>query len=534
MRNDLSPYVSALLEKFVPEHIRANYPQFVDFVRAYFDFLEETHGSGYYQNTLPQQRDIRTQEQEFLSLIQKEIGLFVPREYAASPAVFYDRISDLWRSKGSEDAIRTFFRLFLDDAVEIYYPWNQVLKPSDGRWIVEDKIRVVMISGNGEDFEGRIIQQLGSDSSARVDRVERKVYTDGIIFELTLVKGSQNGEFDSRERIIADGGLEAEIYRSLSDIQILSGGTGYRRGDRIRVEGFEGFTFTAYVSGVEENTGAITDVRISNYGAGNTPDVVLDSNNPPQYYFEDFLLYRTSDGVLVGPSINLGNITAYLRDTQIELPVVNNEIIVEGRVEEIIIPLDELKLVIPGRTENTEIAVDVTFTSPVFEIDTVNGSGAQFLLAFGSVVTTPGYYQGVRGQLSESIVLQDSRFYQKFSYEVSTNFSTRRWIDALKRTVHPGGTEVFGNIRIKEILDSRVKNAFVYTAKTEPSEYILSETPRLVNTPLGFSQNYTIPEQVFFSEAYVGTEYFNDPYVDATESRTQVFDSEDEEEFIEQ
>lgn len=536
MAKDISPQISTLLEQFVPDHIRANHPAFIDFVEAYFNYLEVSNKSAFYENTLPQQRDIQTQEQQFLRQIQKEIGLFVPQEYATDPKLFYNRISDLWRAKGSKEAIETFFRLFLNDAVEVYYPWVQVLKPSDGRWVIEDKLRVVMLSGDANDFTGKTIQQLGSDATARVDRVERKVYSDGIIHELTLVKGTQTDEFDPRERIIANdvAGLEAEIYRSLADIQILTGGTGYQRGDRIRVDGFEGFTFTAYVSGVDERNGAITDVRISNYGAGNTPDSVLNSANPPQYYFEDFLLYRTSDELLVGPSESIGNITAFLRDTEIQLPVINEEIIVESRVEQIIIPLDELKLIIPGRTVNTEIAVDITFTSPVFEINTISGSGAKFLLSFGAVVTTPGYYEDVRGQLSESIVLQDSKFYQKFSYEVSTNFSTRLWIDALKRSVHPGGTEVFGNIRINEILDGRVKESSIYTAKTEPSDYVLTERPRLTSTPLGFAQDYTIPDQVYFSEAYVGTEFFNDPFVDATESSSQVFDSEDEEEFIEQ
>jgi len=533
-RQDLSPHVSTLLDQFVPSHIRASYPQFIDFIAAYFDYLEESSESAYYQNTLPEQRDIRTQDQQFLQQIEKEIGLYVPKAYLANPRVFYDRISDLWRSKGSDEAIRTFFRIFLNDEIEIFYPWSQVLIPSDGRWIVEDKIRVTMISGEAESFTGEIIQQLESNATARVDRVERKVYSDGIIFELTLVTGSQLGEFNPRERIIGPGGLEAEIYRSLADIQILTGGSGYQRGDRIRVEGFEGFTFTAYVSGVDEQNGSITDVRISNYGAGNTPNQVLNSQNPPTYYFEDFLLYRTSDDLLVGPSQNLGNLTAYLRDTNIQIPVVDSEVIVDGRVEPIIIPLDELELVIPGRIVDTRIAVDITFTSPVFEIDTINGTGAQFLLAFGAVVTTPGYYEDVRGQLSESIVLQDSHFYQKFSYEVSTNYSTREWIDALKRTVHPGGTEVFGNIRINQILDGRVKDSLIYIAKTEPSGYILGETPKLTNTPLGFAQDYTIPEEVYFSEAYVGTEYFNDPFVDVTESSAQSFDSEDAEEFVEQ
>jgi hypothetical protein len=462
MRKDLSPHVSSLLEKFVPEHIRSNYPQFIDFIRAYFDYLEESNESAYYQNTLPQQRDIRTQEQEFLALIQKEIGLFVPSEYAADPKIFYDRISDLWRSKGSQEAIETFFRLFLDDVVEIEYPWNRVLIPSDGRWIVEDKLRVSMISGDANDFAGKVVQQVGSDAQARVDRVERRVYSDGVIFELTLVKGTQIAEFDPRARIVSTDGLEAEIYKSVSGLSITSVGTNYQRGDRIRVKGFEGFTFTAFVSGIDEN-GGITDVRFSNYGAGNTPNHVKASNTSELYYFEDFLLYRYSDDTQVGPSV----------------------------VE--------------------------------YEIDTDSGSGADFDLRFDAVVTTPGEYRGVRGQLDESIVLQDSDFYQKFSYEVSTSYSTRRWIDALKRTVHPGGMAVFGNVRINETLDNTVASSVIYTAITEPPKYVLLERPRFVSNPLGFAQDYTIPEQVYFAEAYVGEEFFNQELEVTTETSTESF-----------
>jgi hypothetical protein len=457
MRNELSPHISTILEEFVPDHIRANYPQFIDFVKAYFDYLEVSNESGYFQNTLPQQRDIRTQEQEFLSRIQKEIGLFVPAKYAADPKIFYDRISDLWRSKGSQEAIETFFRLFLDDVVEIEYPWNRVLIPSDGRWIVEDKLRVSMISGDANDFAGKTVQQIGSDAQARVDRVERRVYSDGVIFELTLVKGTEVAEFEPRERIVASGGLEAEIYKSVSGLDITSRGSNYRAGDRIRVKGFEGFSFTAFVSNIDEN-GGITEVRFSNYGAGNTPDHIQNANTSELYYFEDFLLYRYSDDTQVGPS----------------------------EVE--------------------------------YEIDTDAGSGANFDLRFDAVVTTPGEYQGVRGQLSESIVLQDSDFYQKFSYEVSTNYSTRRWIDALKRTVHPGGMAVFGNVRINETLDNTIASSAIYTAITEPPKYVLLERPRFVSNPLGFAQDYTIPEQVYFAEAYVGEEFFNQELEVATEA----------------
>lgn len=458
MRKDISPHISALVDSFVPEHLRANYPKLIEFAKAYFDFLEDSHKASYYQNTIAEQGDVWQQEQQFLARIQKEIGLYVPRAYAVSPKVFYQKVVELFKSKGSEAAIITFFQLFLDDVAEIYYPWEQVLIPSDGRWIVEDKLRVSMITGDPDDFAGRVIKQTDSDATAKVDKVERRVYSDGIIYELTLVKGTKSGTFEAGETITATGGLSAEIYRSVSGFNITSGGTNYKPGDRIRVGGFEGFSFNAFVSFVDPN-GAITDIRISNYGAGNTPQHVKDDNVSEIFYFQDFKLYQYSDDTLA--------------------------------------------------------------LTPTLDITSTNGSGADIEILYDTVVTTGGEYRGVKGQLSESIVLQDSNFYQKFSYEVSTNYSTNVWLDGLKRTVHPAGMAVFGNIRLNDSIDNSIQSNVIYTATTSPSEYEILERPLLISTPLGFRQDYTIQTEVYFSEAYVGTEDFNQAFTDVTESRSQ-------------
>ena len=51
-RPELSPHVSALLDEFVPEHVRHEYPQLIRFIEAYFNYLEDEHRSGYFANTL--------------------------------------------------------------------------------------------------------------------------------------------------------------------------------------------------------------------------------------------------------------------------------------------------------------------------------------------------------------------------------------------------------------------------------------------------------------------------------------------------
>ena len=467
-RTLIAPHVDTIIDSFVPDHIEANYPDLIAFVRAYLAYLEESNLAGYYQNTLPQQRDVRTQDSEFLRRIEREIGLFVPREYEADPKLFYDRISELWRSKGSQEAIETFFRLFLNDPVQIRLPWEQVLIPSDGRWTQETKIRVSSISGNPRDFAGKQIVQIESFASATVSRVDRRVYSDGIIWELTLVKGSIVGEFFERNDIAIEDDLNtrAEIYRSVSQINVETGGTDYRIGDRVFLQGFEGITFVANVNRIDEDTGAILNLEISNFGSGNTPDHIQENNTTDEYYLEDFLLFEYDS-----PNDQVGQSTLE------------------------------------------------------FTVDTLNGSGATFSISYAPLVEPEGRYIGVKGQLSESIVLQDSFFFQKYSYEVITNFPLDLWEGPIKKTVSPAGTIVFGNVRVTDELELGV-DAELFSFVTVPAVYELKDTQALGESVIGFIQDYTVGSDFFFLESYVGDEVANQTTTSGTNTESETFSTQ--------
>lgn len=467
-RTSIAPHVDAIVDSFVPDHIQASYPELIAFVRAYLAYLEESNLSGYYQNTLPQQRDIKTQDSQFLRRIEQEIGLFVPRRYEADPKIFYDRISELWRSKGSQEAIETFFRLFLDDPVQVRFPYEQVLIPSDGRWIQDDKIRVTSVAGDAREFAGKQISQVESFATATVSRVERRVYSDGIIWELTLAKGSIVGEFFERNNITTDEDLtlRAEIYRSVSSLTIVSGGSGYRVNDRIFLKGYEGITFVGYVNRVDENTGEILDTRIVNFGSGNTPNHIQETNTTEDYYLEDFLLYEYDS-----PNDQVGQ------------------------------------------------------SSLEFEVETLNGSGASFSLNYAPIVRTEGRYIGVKGQLSESIVLQDSYFYQKYSYEVITNFPLDLWQGPIKRTVSPAGTIVFGNVRVTDNLELGI-DAQQFSFITIPAVYELSDSQSVGESLDVYSQDYNVLTDFYFLESYVGTEVTDTTFSVGTNADTNNFTTE--------
>lgn len=85
------------------------------------------------------------------------------------------------------------------------------------------------------------------------------------------------------------------------------------------------------------------------------------------------------------------------------------------------------------------------------------------ILAGGSGYTQPGvflgyqngYYNEKRGFLSDTIKLQDSYFYQKFSYVIKTGNNVDTWKDVFSKLVHPAGMIFFGEILILlELLDS--------------------------------------------------------------------------------
>ena len=108
-------------------------------------------------------------------------------------------------------------------------------------------------------------------------------------------------------------------------------------------------------------------------------------------------------------------------------------------------------------------------TSELVETDTVTFSGGETAIVskvdpltgtatIGAQVTTSGKFINQDGHISEgSKKIQDSLYYQDYSYVVRVAESINKWRDAIKRAVHPSGFYVTGEVNIQTRLAGGVK-----------------------------------------------------------------------------
>ena len=132
--------------------------------------------------------------------------------------------------------------------------------------------------------------------------------------------------------------------------------------------------------------------------------------------------------------------------------------------------------------DNTRQLLSMNTTANLAVGNTVTTGGASGTIAnigiaagtasVGTIGTTSGEFFGADGKISEDVMrVQDSNFYQDYSYVVRVGQSINEWRDAIKSTVHPAGWNVFGEVEIIGRATANVK-----------AQTLESFTPELAST----------------------------------------------------
>ena len=138
---------SLLVSGQVPEFVREENPNFVAFLEAYYEFLETKQGNS--QNDLiTKSKDLRYVSDIDYSISAFEENFFntyaslVPKDVSVDKAILIKNLLPLYLAKGSEKSFKLLFRLLFNEEVEVLQPKTNILKTSDGKWLIENAFRI--------------------------------------------------------------------------------------------------------------------------------------------------------------------------------------------------------------------------------------------------------------------------------------------------------------------------------------------------------------------------------------------------------
>lgn len=131
----------------LPEHFQELYPNFVNFVDKYYEFLDSDEEISFTRQIeqLLKVRDIQENSLTNLDLMLKEIGMgVIPINYFRDPRYAARLLANFYRVKGSLYSAEGFFKAFFQSDVEVIYPkrvlftvGESLIGPDDG-FIIQD------------------------------------------------------------------------------------------------------------------------------------------------------------------------------------------------------------------------------------------------------------------------------------------------------------------------------------------------------------------------------------------------------------
>lgn len=228
--------ISALVQSQFPAFYQEDGERFIAFVKAYYEYLEQSNKLTDRIRNLQNYKDVSTTSEEFLKYFINSFLPSFPVDVLADKRLlikwFNKRFNE---SRGSVYASKLLFRALYNEDIELNYPAESILKVSTSDWRKE-RYLVSSYDPGVYGFIGKTIIGRSSGAQALVEDVVRKVVRGRDIVQLILsnVKGGfyhlepislyNNGDYlTSNFNPIVEAGI--------NDTTIISRGGQYQPGD---------------------------------------------------------------------------------------------------------------------------------------------------------------------------------------------------------------------------------------------------------------------------------------------------------------
>lgn len=130
--NRIDPVLTnSVVDQVLPDHIKESYPNFVAFIKAYYDFLDQEDNFGFIITDLKNIRDIGSTDMAYLDNMLAEVGIGISKDFFIEPREVIKNFANFFRVKGTNYSIEGFFRAFFGVDVEVEYPKELIFQVGD-------------------------------------------------------------------------------------------------------------------------------------------------------------------------------------------------------------------------------------------------------------------------------------------------------------------------------------------------------------------------------------------------------------------
>lgn len=545
---ELEKYVSNFISSQFPSFYKEDGPIFIEFVKHYFEWLEDEDNILNKSRKLMEYRDIDKSIEEYVNYFKNKFLVDIPDTLQTNKRLLIKKSLDLYRSKGTRRGVDLFFRALYNTTANIYTPEDDIISPSSSKYVIP---KYIEFTGgiNLQDYVGEQIQNLSGTGRAKVESYQSVVIKSSIVnvFEVSNVIGNfLPNDFLKK--------INDDTYQNLSDLPRINGslngaiiyeqGNNFVFGDILSIEsntglGAEGvainlasvpqgleFNIIDGGSGYLANTDATTiaqptitinggggsgaSFKIASYKNKTNLEVVGSDQYLNVYSSSTMNTYSSnalSDflGLQIYVVGSIDKITEINEGTDyFSSPVirVNSNTISQYNLSDGFggilgnNAVITAKALIGNNALRSILIQDSGYgyaQQQKLTIRNSNGSIAYATPILGGVGHGKGYWKSEKSHISTKKYIQDSYFYQTYSYEIQTDVDIVRYGDIFKKIMHPSGVALFHKYVGKAfLLDDSSQQIYIKDSSYSNNEYGFSSNNSSINTEIANSSGNTV------------------------------------------
>ena len=135
-------YISTIVENQLPEFIRADHPTFTTLLKKYYEYMEQTGKTLRVGKDLYDYMDVDTTRADLIQYFKTKIIPNFPETSELSTEKLVKAARFFYSKKGSAESFKFLFRTLYGQEVEVYFPKEDILKASDGKWKLPQALRL--------------------------------------------------------------------------------------------------------------------------------------------------------------------------------------------------------------------------------------------------------------------------------------------------------------------------------------------------------------------------------------------------------